>query len=279
MTRKQVQEWLDHQTVYTLHKTPRHRFKRSKLIFYGIDYSWSADLAYAPPNTSRLNKGINYILVCCDGLSEFLWTRPLKNKSGITVANAMLDIIKTSGRHCQLFETDAGTEFLAKEMRQIVLEPYEIHHHICLPPVKCALAEGYVKLLKRKIYRYMTYHGTKKWLEKLESFTKSLNSRFIKRLGMSPSQVNLSNEVKLFNRLHTHTNRRKLSAIFKKGDLVRIVLQKGPLGKYYCENFSKEIYQVDQLMKDNPIRYRLVNALQTPVTGTFYQQELQRVLE
>ena len=205
----------------------------------------------------------------------------MKKKLGITTANALLEIIKQSGRHCEILTTDAGTEFVSKEMKQMVLEPYKIHHHIALPPVKAGPAEELVKLLKRKIYRYMTYSGSKKWLDKLPDFTTSLNNRHIKALGMSPSEVNGSNVLEVFNRIYKR-NAGKVSKrldSFRKGDLVRIALQKGPFGKYYHENFSRELYTIDKVKRGNPTRYKLIDAIQTPLVGFFYTEQLQKVLE
>ena len=172
----QVKDWLESQKTYTLHVSARHKFKRSPYINYSLDFSWSIDLAYAPKNTAHVNKGINYILVCMENFSQFLWTRPMKNKLGITTATAMLDIIKTSERHPQILISDAGTEFVGKQMRELVLDPYNIYLHVATTGVKAAYAELYIRLLKRKIYRYMTAKNTKKWLEKLDDFTNSLNT-------------------------------------------------------------------------------------------------------
>ena len=42
---KDVQDWLQGESTYTLHKPIRRRFKRRKTIVGGIDYQWQADLA------------------------------------------------------------------------------------------------------------------------------------------------------------------------------------------------------------------------------------------
>ena len=198
ITKHQVKDWLEQQKVYTLHSKVSHKFLRSKVISYGLDYLWEADIAYAPAKSAHLNKGFKYILVVIDGLSQYLLTRSLKNKTGVEVAEALLDILKTSGRSCQLLVTDSGGEFISKEVRNTVFEPYSIHHIIASGKIKAGIAENAIKLVKRKLYRFMTYTGSKVWLDKLQQFTKSLNSRFIKTLGTSPNQVNAENVVNIF---------------------------------------------------------------------------------
>ena len=43
-TKKQVREWLQSQDRYTLHTPTRRRFPRRRVVVYGIDHQWQADL-------------------------------------------------------------------------------------------------------------------------------------------------------------------------------------------------------------------------------------------
>jgi len=44
ISRKQVQDWLSQQDVYTLHKPARRHYNRSRVIVPGIDAQFQADL-------------------------------------------------------------------------------------------------------------------------------------------------------------------------------------------------------------------------------------------
>ena len=59
ISRKQVQDWLSQQDIYTLHKPARRHCKRSHIIVFGIDEQFQADLADVQ-NLSRYNKGYKY---------------------------------------------------------------------------------------------------------------------------------------------------------------------------------------------------------------------------
>ena len=61
ISRKQVRDWLSQQDVYTLHKPARRRYKRSRVILFGIDEQFQADLVDLQ-NLSRYNKGYKYLL-------------------------------------------------------------------------------------------------------------------------------------------------------------------------------------------------------------------------
>ena len=60
ISRKQVQDWLSQQDVYTLHKPARRHYKRSRVIVPGIDAQFQADLVDVQ-NLSRYNKGYKYL--------------------------------------------------------------------------------------------------------------------------------------------------------------------------------------------------------------------------
>jgi hypothetical protein len=55
-TKKQVREWLQSQNTHTLHKPTKRRFPRRRVVVYGIDHQWKADLVDLAKLTSY-NKG------------------------------------------------------------------------------------------------------------------------------------------------------------------------------------------------------------------------------
>ena len=92
-----------------LHQPIRRRFPKRRVISYGIDNIWAADLVEMG-KFSKWNKGIKYLLMVIDVFSKFGWIRPLKDKRGQTVADAFKDIFKTK-RKPKMLWTDKGSEF------------------------------------------------------------------------------------------------------------------------------------------------------------------------
>ena len=80
-TKKQVREWLQSQDTYTLHKPTRRRFPRRRVVVYGIDHQWQADLVDLA-TLSSYNKWFEYLLTCIDVLSRYQWVVPLTDKTG-----------------------------------------------------------------------------------------------------------------------------------------------------------------------------------------------------
>ena len=59
-TKNEVREWLQSQDTYTLHKPTRRRFTRRRVVVYGIDHQWQADLVDLS-KLSSYNKGFNRV--------------------------------------------------------------------------------------------------------------------------------------------------------------------------------------------------------------------------
>ena len=113
--RKDVQDWLSQQDLYTLHKPARRRYKRSLVIVSGINVQFQADLADVQ-NLSRYNKGYKYLLTCIDVFSKYAWTVPLKTKRGQELVKAFQTIL-SSGRKPNKLQTDQGKEFVTNIFR------------------------------------------------------------------------------------------------------------------------------------------------------------------
>ena len=118
VSRKQVRDWLSQQDVYTLHKPARRRYKRIRVIVFGIDEQFQADLVDLQ-NLSRYNKGYKYLLTCIDIFSKYAFVLPLKTKQGQELVKAFQKIISTGRKPINL-QTDQGTEFLNRVFQKFL---------------------------------------------------------------------------------------------------------------------------------------------------------------
>ena len=104
----QVSEWLSGEEAYTLHKAARVNYKRNRVVVYGIDKQFQADLVDMSIY-SKENDNFKYMLTCIDVLSKYAWIRILKTKTGPEVTRAFESILK-EGRVPQKIQTDRGKE-------------------------------------------------------------------------------------------------------------------------------------------------------------------------
>ena len=69
------------------------KFNKRKVYSQSKDNIWGVDLANMQ-SLSRKNKGIKYLLSVIDLYSNYAFVIPLKDKKGISIANAFNKIIK-----------------------------------------------------------------------------------------------------------------------------------------------------------------------------------------
>src|SRR5207244_10633283 len=104
------------------------------------------------------------------------------------------------------------------------------------------------------------------------------NNRDQSTIGMKPIKANLKkNEEKAIqNTISKNRNITKRKPKFKLGDKVRISRIKGTFEKGYLPNWYEQVYIIDEVLKSTPVTYRIKDLLNEVITGSFYEQELQK---
>ena len=157
--------------VDELHKDARINYPRRRTIIKGLDDLWQADLAdfqlYA-----RENKGHKYILMVIDCFSKFLWTAPLKDKSGPTVKTALTKIF-SGARLPKNLQTDQGKEFYNTHVSGL-MKKHGINHYSTYTVKKASMAERVIRTIKGRLYREFSLSGKYKWLDILNDVTRKI---------------------------------------------------------------------------------------------------------
>jgi len=138
--------------------------------------------------------GFKYFLVVVDIFSQRVWAQPLKSKKALEVKNAFIEIFKSmeptiNGKKVHMFglkspisqlSTDMGGEFIGlKEYfkSQGILLTYKYGK------TKASFAEGFIHLIKRKLYMIMRSELSNNWPKYLPAVVNLLNSRKLPQLG------------------------------------------------------------------------------------------------
>lgn len=118
--------------------------------------------------------------------------RPLKDKKGPTTARAFEDILR-EGRQPTKLRTDKGQEFRSKAFNT-VLTDRNIHFYSQNTEVKANYAEIAIKTTKTRMYRYMTFKPSQRYIDRLQEFARSYNKTFHRTIDTKPELVNTDNE-------------------------------------------------------------------------------------
>ena len=100
-----------------LHKPVIKKFNKRKVYSQFKDNIWGVDLADMQ-SLSRKNKGSKYLLCGIDLFSKCAFVVSLKDKKGISLANAFDKIIKQSKRKPNNIWVDQGSDFYNNNFRK-----------------------------------------------------------------------------------------------------------------------------------------------------------------
>lgn len=270
-----VKAWLKKQPTYTLHHQARKKYPTRQYIVHDIDEQWQADLADVSL-LSRENGGYRYILTVIDIFSRFAWSRPLKTKRGDEVAVAFKDIFQ-GGRIPKRIQTDQGKEFENSHVRELFAE-HNIELFSVKSAYKAAMVERFNRTLKHKLWRYFTSTNQRKWLDVLQDAVDSYNNSIHRIIKRKPAKVTQANVADM--RQERQDARPRGKDNIRVGDTVRISKVKSVFDKGYLPNWTEEIFVVaDVNRKYNPITYKLKDANNEVIEGSFYHYEIQPVSE
>ena len=102
--------------------------------------------------TSKFNKGFRFLLCVIDSFCKYVWVVPLKDKKGLTIANAFQEILDDSNG-------------------------------------KSVVAERFIRTLKIKIYEYMTAISKSVYIDQLDNIVNEYNNTYHRTIKMKPIDV------------------------------------------------------------------------------------------
>ena len=270
----QARKALESSLAYTLHKPRRRNFPTAPVVVFGIDEQWAADLVEVQ-TLAKYNKGARYILTVVAVFSKYAWVRPLKKKTGDEVVKAFTSIFR-EGRQPQRLQTDDGKEFYNSKV-QTYLSKEKVHHFSTKGDTKASVVERINRTLKERLYRYFTAKNTLKYGETLQAVVQDYNRTPHSSIGMAPNGVTIANSAQVWDRLYRKRLKRTQRVHLKVGDRVRLNKKFCTLKKSYLPGWTEEVFIVDRV-KPGPIpAFRITEWDGTPIEGTFYTQDLQKV--
>lgn len=277
-----VSQWLSGEDAYTLHKPVRRKFYRRPVLVSTIGEQIQADLVDVGAH-SRENQNIRFLLTIVDAFSRYAWVIPLKNKTGAEVAQAIENVL--SIHSYRLLQTDKGKEFYNQRVSSVLKTHGTKHFSTENEDLKASIVERFNKTLRGKIHRIITKSVKGKYLDQLGSVVRGYNETIHRSTGFKPINITYENAHEVWFRLNERragfkSLPKKKKPKLKIGDHVRLARGKTTFERGYAQRWSIELFKIKQVHTNiNPIVYEIVDAAETPIKGTFYEQELQKVAE
>lgn len=262
--------------AYTLHRPIVRKFPRRKVTSSGMGEQLQMDLLDVSA-IKHHNKQYTFLLTCIDVFSKYAWVVPLKKKTSDELVRGITVILDRLSTKPVSIQTDRGSEFLNSKVQSLFKRNSITHFYTYNDEIKAGIVERFNRTLKMKLWRYFTASSHYKYLDVLENVVSSYNSTYHNTIGMSPEEVNTTNMESVWWRGQRVSNRSKTPS-FEKGDHVRIAMRSKTFLKEGTASWSKELFQIHEVLKTNPITYRVRDLNSEVIEGSFYERELQQVL-
>ena len=113
----------------------------------------------------------------------------------------------------------------------------------------------------------MTAYDSKSYLSYLNKLVDQYNNTYHHSINKKPINADYS---ALTEKIETNPKAPK----FKVNDRVRITKYKNIFSKGYTENWSREIFIIDSVFKNNQWSYKIKDLNGEKIIGSFYEKEL-----
>lgn len=251
------------------HKPVKKKFKRRKTEAFFTNQCWQCDLIDIKKLRNQ-NNHIRYLLTVIDVFSRYVYIEPLIDKKSESCRKAFEKIFKIA-KPIYIY-SDLGSEFkgavrkLFKEYNIIHIETKSIH--------KAAIVERFNRTIKEKIWRYLSYTNEKKYIDVLQKLVDNYNNSFHRTINMTPKEKyhSKNHEISQFE-----YNEPAINFKFKIGDYVRIIIDKKLFDKGYEQNWTDEIFCINQLIPSNPPTYKIRSLDGEIHDWKYYNEELNKV--
>ena len=237
VNKKRVQEFLQSEQVYTLHKPARRRLSRNHTYVAGIDGQRRSDLADMQ-GIARLNGGLKYLLTVIAVFSKFAWAMPVHSidAKAITAAFGQV-LIAANPRHPRRLHNNKGKEFFNSDFTAL-MKRNGIQHFASDSELKAAVVKRFNRTIKTMIWTYLSDRGTVGWVDVIQELVDAYNHSRHRSIGMAPVDIQKKDEDRLWVRFFwdgdTH-----LKPPIPQGAMVRASSHKTIFDKGYMLNWTK----------------------------------------
>ena len=189
------------------------------------------------------NKNVKYLLRAIDVFTKNSWVKPLKDKKGKTVVNALIEIVHESNCKANKLWVDQEKELYNKLIQEWLdnnILMYTTHNKS-----KSIIAERLIKTLKAKIYQKITAINSKSYLSYLSKLVDQYNAIYLHSINKKPINADY---FALTDKIETTSKAPK----FKVNDKVKITKYNNIFSKCYIEIWPREIFIINSVLKTNP---------------------------
>ena len=156
----------------------------------------------------------------------------------------------------------------------------DIYQQVTHNEVKANYAERVIRTLKKKIYKYLQFKRSERYIDVLPELVAGYNANYHSSIKCAPSMVTKENEAEIWGEQYLRSKKNPAAGMkefkfkFKVGDMVRISNSRNPFSRGFGQTFSEELFKVKQRHTTLPPTYLLEDLKGEPLKGLFYEPEM-----
>ena len=258
---------------------------------------WQIDLKQT--KYAELNEGVEFLLVCIDIYSRYVWVEGLTNKLQSTVIKAFKKILRNSfemiGSYPKIVQSDNGSEFTAIQWKDVRAKyGFKQVFSKAHTPTSQAIVERFNRVIGSMINRHLSQTKNLIYFNQLDGWIKNYNMTYHSTIKTTPYKAYNSMVNKQFVNKNVRKQTKKLIQKtqrqfpqIQKGDLVRVIrsrehvqsVRKGVAKTNLLGNWSRRIYKVSSVSKPKDIAssrpvYTVVHTSNNKFYGRYPRHEL-----
>ena len=140
---------------------------------------------------------------------------------------------------------------------------YMIHNE-----VKSVVAKRFIRTLKNKIYKCMTWVSKNVYIDELDDIVNEYNNTSNRRTKMKPVDAKYNTYINFKKEINDKDPK------FKVGDHVKISKYKNTFAKGYTSNWSEELFVIKKVENAFPWTYVISDPKSEELIGTSFEKEL-----
>ena len=219
---------------------------------------------------NKFNRKFIFLICAIDIYSKYAWVIPLKDEKRMTITYAFQKILNESKCNPNKKWIDKGSEFYNKSMKSW-LEKNDIEMHLTRNEGKTVVAERFIRILKNKIYKYMTSVSKNVYIDKLDDIVTKYNSTYHSTIKMKPVDVKSNRYIDSRKEIDDKNPE------FKIVNIVRILKYKNIFAKGYTTNWSEEVFVIKKVKNTVSWTYVISDLNEEKIIGIFYKKKLQKI--
>lgn len=253
-----VKAWLAKQATAQVFKGTNA--KKTHLSIEAARGTYQIDHTFFPSN-KKINNGFKAVFCAIEVGSRWAFVCPMKNiktKAVLAAFEGLCDATKKRNPVKRIV-TDDGVEFGSHALRDWLKEKAIAHRtlHKDYHYYSNSIVERFNLTLKRRLQKYMTANGTKKWIDALDDIVYGYNRSKHSTLAERPKDVFRNPISQLIHRIKTIQNNHNLKAKksfvlnrIKPGTKVRLLRKVDQAFSKKIQRYSKKTYTVSGITKN-----------------------------